>query len=303
MPRGNPTREAVVARVFWKSSGQQLVCEAYSAMLDKWAIPHEQLTLPTREGDTFVIAAGSKQSPAIVLLHGGMATSAMWLRDIGVWAKEFRVIAVDIIGDAGFSAPSRPSMKSDAHAAWLTDVFDVLEISQSYLVGASLGGWIALDVAIRRPDAVKGLFLLAPAGIGRFRPAFILKAAPLLFLGPWGHRKALNFDMGFETVDTSDADITFPALFKLVAANFVARVKPIPMFSDSMLASIRVPVMIMVGEDDEAIDSSHTLARVSKLMPTTKVRSVAGVGHGVQVPTEAVATFFRENARGNLGAA
>ena len=194
-------------------------------------------------------------------------------------------------------------MNSDAHAAWLTDVFDALEISQSYLVGASLGGWIALDFAIRQPDAVEGLFLLAPAGIGRFRPGFILKVAPLLFFGSWGHRKALNFDMGFETVNATDADITFPAFFKLVAANFVARMKPIPMFSDRMLASIRAPAMIMVGEDDEAIDSSHTLARVSRLMQTAKAHSVAGVGHGVQVPTEAVMTFFRENTQGNLDAA
>jgi pimeloyl-ACP methyl ester carboxylesterase len=128
-------------------------------MLHKWSKPYEQSTVPTREGDTFVIAAGSKQSPAIVLLHGGMATSAMRLKDIGVWAKDFRVFAIDIIGDAGFSAPSRPSLRSEAHAAWLTDVFEALDISKSYLVGASLGGWIALDFAVRRPNAVVGMFL------------------------------------------------------------------------------------------------------------------------------------------------
>jgi pimeloyl-ACP methyl ester carboxylesterase len=75
------------------------------------------------------------------------------------------------------------------------------------------------------------------------------------------------------------------------------------MFSNNMLASICVPTMIMIGEDDEAIASSHISVRVSKLMPTSKVRSIAGVGHGVEVPTEAVSTFFRENAQGNLGAA
>jgi pimeloyl-ACP methyl ester carboxylesterase len=287
-----------MTRVFWTERGKQVVHDTYSTILRAWPEAHEELRVPTCEGATFVVAAGSVESPAMVLLHGGMATSAMWLRDIGFWAKDYRVLAVDIIGDAGFSAPSRPAMKSDAHAAWLSDVLAALEITQAHVVGASLGGWIALDFAIRRPELIGTLFLLAPAGIGRLRPRFLLKAAPLLFLGPWGHRKALSFDMGFDTSDTGQDDLSFPRFFKLVASNFVARMRPIPIFADDMLSSINVPTMIIVGEEDEVIDSEETKRRAEEHMAKAIVHSVAGVGHGLEVPTTEVSAFVGKHISG-----
>lgn len=281
-----------MTRVFWTERGRQLVHAKYAALLRQWREPHEEIRVPTREGETFVVAAGKAGSPAMVLLHGGMATSAMWLRDIGFWAQRFRVLAVDIIGDAGFSAPSRPSMKSDAHAAWLGDVITALGVSKPRLVGASLGGWVALDYAIRRPGTVDGLFLIAPAGIGGFRPRFLLRAAPLLFLGPWGHRKALDLDMGFDPAGFSEDGASFAQLFKLASANFVARMQPIPVFSDDMLRSVRAPTLVMVGAEDALIDSVRTRERVERHMPNATVRVVAGAGHGLEVPTKLVASFF-----------
>lgn len=48
------------------------------------------------------------------------------VRAASPWAAHFRVFAVDLIGDAGLSAPSRPPLESDAHALWLNDVMDGL---------------------------------------------------------------------------------------------------------------------------------------------------------------------------------
>lgn len=44
----------------------------------------------------------------LFLLHGGGTTSAMWARSVLEWSAHFRVIAADIIGEPGFSAPVRP---------------------------------------------------------------------------------------------------------------------------------------------------------------------------------------------------
>ncbi len=66
---------------------------------------------------------------------------------------------------------------------WLDDVLDGLKLERAALVGVSLGGALALDYAVRRPERVDRLALLAPSGIGRQRPGFLVKAILLQLLG------------------------------------------------------------------------------------------------------------------------
>jgi pimeloyl-ACP methyl ester carboxylesterase len=75
--------------------------------------------------------------------------------------------AVDIPGEPGLSVVARPQLDSDAYIRWLTEVLDGLSVDRASLVGISLGGWLATQVAIRRADRVNRLVLLSPSGIGR----------------------------------------------------------------------------------------------------------------------------------------
>jgi hypothetical protein len=71
---------------------------AYDAALKLWPVPYEELDIPSRFGVTHVVAAGPKNAPALVLLHGYMATSVMWSPNVADFAKSYRVYAVDIMG-------------------------------------------------------------------------------------------------------------------------------------------------------------------------------------------------------------
>jgi pimeloyl-ACP methyl ester carboxylesterase len=79
----------------------------------------EQRIVPTRQGNTFVVVSGNPSSRPVVLLHGSGANSAWWMRDATAWAQHHRVYAVDVIGEPGLSAPSRPPLASPAYAEWL----------------------------------------------------------------------------------------------------------------------------------------------------------------------------------------
>lgn len=68
----------------------------------------------------------------------------MWLGDLAAFAARFRVYAIDMIGEAGLSAPSRPPLDSGAYAQWLDNVLDSLSLDRVSIVGISLGGWLAL---------------------------------------------------------------------------------------------------------------------------------------------------------------
>ena len=103
----------------------------YREVLDRWLVPKEEFHLPTCQGRTFVLACGPKDAPPVLLLHGAQANSAAWLPDIALWASRFRLYAVDVIGEPGFSEPVRPHLAGDAHTLWLDDV----------IKGLGLTGW------------------------------------------------------------------------------------------------------------------------------------------------------------------
>jgi pimeloyl-ACP methyl ester carboxylesterase len=79
-------------------------------------------------------------------------------------------------GRAGFIAP-------DDHVSWLTVVWDALDATGALpcpVVGASLGGMLAADLAVFRPEAVTALALLAPFGVfDEAHPGFDVYAVPL----------------------------------------------------------------------------------------------------------------------------
>lgn len=228
-----------------------------------------------------------------MLFHGGMTTSVMWSRSASAWSEHFRVFAVDLIGEPGFSAASRPSMASDDHARWLDDVWNALNIESASVVGASLGGWLALDYAIRRTARVNRLALLAPAGVGRVRLSFLLRAGPLLFMGPWGHRRALNLDMAFDPSEEMSAEgEAFVDFFKLTQRHYVARTRPIPTFGDPMLRTVTMPVMAIVGGKDAILDSDETKRRLEVCVPHVQVKYLSEAGHGLVDSTSSVLGFL-----------
>lgn len=163
--------------VYRSLSGQRAVESRYREHLQRWTVPLRQRTVATREGETFVVDCGPTEAPPVVLLHGAGSNSAIWHADAPRWSLTHRLYMVDVIGEPGLSAPSRPPRSSDAYALWLDDVLDGLGVDTAALVGGvSLGGWLATDYAIRRTGRVQRLALRAPGGIGRQRYGAVFAA-------------------------------------------------------------------------------------------------------------------------------
>ncbi|HEY3189707.1 MAG TPA: alpha/beta fold hydrolase, partial [Solirubrobacteraceae bacterium] len=102
----------------------------------------------------------------LVLLHGLFDCSEGWA-DLA--ARTGRpCVAIDLPGFGGSGLPSRPRIES--YADDVVAALDRLDVGPCALVGHSLGGAVAADVAERSPS-VASLVLLAPAGFGRIRLA------------------------------------------------------------------------------------------------------------------------------------
>jgi pimeloyl-ACP methyl ester carboxylesterase len=262
--------------IYKTPAGEQAVLSLYESILNRWTVPHERLMIPTRHGDTFVIASGDPSLPPLVLLHGAGTNSAVWAGDVPEYNQHYRVYAVDLIGEAGKSAPNRPNWNSPAFAEWLDDVLNGLEVDSVTLVGISQGSWTALKFAVAQPERVEKLVLICPGGIIPDRVSFVLSALACSLLGRRGIRRMVRLIYADQPVPDGVEEIT-----ALMMSHFKSRVGVLPIFSDDELKRLTMPVLLLGGTNDALRDIEKIAARMQALLPDLTVRIVAGAGHAV----------------------
>jgi pimeloyl-ACP methyl ester carboxylesterase len=197
-------------------------------------------------------------------------------------------------------------------AVWhLADLFDALELESVDVIAHSLGGWFATELALRHPHRVHRLVLVAPLGLhvpGVEVPPFFGAAAPrgvggmsevrrLLFGHPEGDeaRRALP--------DVMETDVQLRWFGGLAGA---ARLGwKAPHFQSRKLARhlarLRVPTLVVRGEDDVLVPSEVAQTWVETI-PGARLRTLPGAGHCLPLEQPAVAhealAFLSESARG-----
>ncbi|MFI7090002.1 alpha/beta fold hydrolase [Streptomyces lydicus] len=278
-----------MSAIYKSEAGARELQRRYREALDAWPVPAEHLRVPTREGETFVVVSGPEDAPPVVLLHGAGANTTMWQEDITTWGRHFRTYALDLVGEPGLSAPSRPPLASDAPARWLDDVLDALGIARAAFVGTSLGGWLALDYATRRPERVDRLALLCPGGVGRQKRGWLFRALLLRPLGAWGVRRSAGTVVG---LDRPEHRAVLDQLV-LTFAQFKPRTERLPVFPDDVLRRLAMPVQVTVGGRDALFDSADTARRLARCVPHATVHVLPEAGHALLGQTDAVLTFLR----------
>lgn len=282
----------MTSQVFRSPEGARAVHDLYRKVLGGWPVPKTELRLATRQGETFVVACGPADAPPVVLLHGAQSNASAWIFDAALWSRSLRVYAVDMIGEAGFSAPVRPPLEGDAHALWLDDVMLGLGLSKAAFVGVSLGGWLALDYASRRPDRVERLALVCPAGIGR-QKNFLLKAAPLLLLGAWGARRMRELVFGPSPGEPPAAVRPLVELMTLIGRTIRPRIVRIPRLGDAEMRRLTMPMLVVIGGRDVLIDSADTRRRLQRLAPHAEVRFLPEARHFIPGQTGVIQAFLQ----------
>ncbi|MFF7242092.1 alpha/beta fold hydrolase [Streptomyces collinus] len=218
------------------------------------------------------MASGPENAAPLILLHGSGANIAMWADDVALWARNFRVYAIDVIGEPGLSAPTRPALDSDAYALWLDDVLDALNVASAAFIGTSFGGWLALDFAIRRPKRVDKLVLRCPGGIGRQKMGMLVASLFLLPFGDRGRRTMMKLALGPTSSRTgaSVQERSFGEYVMLIHKYFRPRREKLPVFANSELAALEIPVHVTIGGRDRLIEPfQRSLARVMLGRPLT----------------------------------
>lgn len=119
------------------------------------------------------------QGPALLLLHGIGDNSDSWINVIPNLAKDFTVVAPDLLGH-GRSDKPRGDYSVAAYANAMRDLLTVLGIDRVTVVGHSLGGGVGLQFAYQYPERIERLVLVSTGGVSRdVNPMLRFAAAPM----------------------------------------------------------------------------------------------------------------------------
>lgn len=272
----------------------------YQEALSRWPIPYETRFVDTTFGKTHLVISGPKEAPPLVLLHGKGVNAAVWLYNVAILARQFRVYAIDIIGDIGKSANTNPTYQSGDHARWLVEVFDTFNLNCVALCGASVGGWLAHSFALQFPQRVNQLILLAPAGFYRMRTWFMFRATLTALLpASWAMRSLQRYMSSPQGQRLPKwAMDSLVALYKIQRGNPIAALikglinlykgsqvnsNSIPTFSDEELLSLSTRTLLVLGEDEVIYNVMQTVRRVRSVAPSIKVIVIPKAGHSLAV--------------------
>jgi len=120
-------------------------------------------TLETRRAGSLRYHVGGEGEP-LLLLHGLAGSTGNWVELLPDLVRRYRVIAVDLPGHAGSGRLPRGASTAD-FAAVAAGVLETEAPGSALVAGHSFGGLVALRLAQSRPELVRGLLLVSPAGI------------------------------------------------------------------------------------------------------------------------------------------
>ncbi|MFL5884797.1 MAG: alpha/beta fold hydrolase [Thermoleophilaceae bacterium] len=119
-------------------------------------------TVKTDRGKVSLMEAG--QGEPVLMLHGLGATKAEFMPTLASLAEQgFRAIALDLPGFGDSDKPFPAAYNAAFFARWVEALLDALELDSAHVLGHSMGGRVAIEVGIRRPDRTEGLVLITPS--------------------------------------------------------------------------------------------------------------------------------------------
>lgn len=252
---------------FKGDQAKALLRQWHERFREKLRTPTESRTVPTRFGETHVLVGGPESAPPLVMLHGALASSAHLLGELEPLLQQFRVYAIDVVGQSVMSADARPSVSTNAYGEWLVDVLDALGLPRANVVAVSWGGFVAIRLAVVAPERIERLVLLVPAGVvnGRAWEGFSKIAFPMMLyrLMPTERRLKAFVRHLLTTVDDDWAPYLGDSFRSF---NMDMRIPALARPEE--LARLTAPVMVVAADKDVSFPGAAVLARARQLFPT-----------------------------------
>ena len=236
---------------------------------------------------------GTGQLP-VLLLHGsgpGVSAAANWRPVIPALRQHRRVIAPDQLGFGGTATGDKHTYGRSAWTEHALSLLDELGAGQVDVIGNSMGGAIALSLAVARPAAIRRIVLMGTMGIAMALPpglATIWSYRPGVeamreVIGLFAYNRALITDelvqMRYEASLDPAVRSSWEAMFPDPQQRWVDDLA----LSGAELNSVSQPVLLVHGSDDKVVPWRSSSAPMTDLLPDCRLHVIGGCGHWTMI--------------------
>ncbi|UVE16945.1 alpha/beta hydrolase [Pseudomonas sp. LS44] len=244
---------------------------------------------------------GSRDKPALVLIHGVVASLHTWDGWVQAFAPHYRIIRFDVPG-FGLTGPARDGVYSAERMGRVFELLlDYLGVNKAVVAGSSLGGYIAWNFALAQPQRVEKLILIDPAGYSMKKVPWMIASAALpgapLLMPLWMPRALIA--QGIKEVygepgrikpgvvdryyDLSRRPGNRRAMMDIFRVLLDANRDDLPS-TPARVKALQMPTLLMWGERDRWISPKH-VPLWQRDVPGIQIKTYPGVGH---VPMEEI---------------
>ena len=282
-----------------------------------WRAIHWESQLETEsiEGSELSYVDLGSGEPAVLFIHGLGAQWRVWLANLAVIAGHRRVIAPDLPG-FGLSSPTDEPVSVEGLARVLDELCERLGLDRVVVVGNSLGGLLAAELALNHPDRIDRLVLVDGAGIlptrgesirtvgviwgGIALSRSVQTARRQIASRAWLRKTVLGSivhdasrvpaDLAYEALLTQPGPGTREAL-RVGLAHLSSE-------HEGRLATLSCPTLAIWGEEDELVPIRHA-RKLTRLIRGSKLVTFPETGH---VPMIERPRLFNETLLEFIGA-
>jgi pimeloyl-ACP methyl ester carboxylesterase len=258
--------------------------------------------IDTSNGTLQVLEKGDPQGSPIVLLHCATCSMKWWDHLAPRLEGNHRVILIDLLGMGGSDKPGA-GYSIDNQAGAIAEALAKLHVVGATIVGHSLGGSVATDLAQQSPQLASKIVIIDQSPedgfeneslgqqmtrwpvIGQASARLVQVAPKSLIRDQYGQAFAPGFNIssGFDNPDQPVDDLramTYTAYKDTVDAeqDFVDEA---PL--DQRLAGTRLPVMVIFGAEDQIYDAPAAIARYRQNVPDVLTDLIPDAGHSPNV--------------------
>ena len=249
--------------------------EFYDKTLASLKVSCSESYFDTSFGQTHCLMVGDISKPKICTIHGGNGISTLNLKLFAPLLNDFCIIAPDVIGMPGKSAPYRNiSSKKDEYGLWIKEVLDHYGIKKISFAVSSYSSAMFLSFARSYPDMVSKALLLNPSGIahGPVMPMLTKMVVPFMKYYFRPSEKTLGTVMKFMG---GEGDKDWSEFFDLMMSSYKMEMSSPKEYKAKELAGFTSPLLIIASDNDIFFPAERVFKKASVIFkgPVTKVKT------------------------------
>ncbi len=233
----------------WDSAeGQDAHLAAYEEVFATMPRPAQTLDVRTDYGVVRVyrFTGSGRAAEPLVLLPGTTSGAPVWADNMASLLRVGDVYALDLLGEPGRSVQERPIASHEDEARWLDQTLAGLPEQRFNLVGLSIGGWTATNLAVRHPEQVASLTLLDPALVyGEIPLGTMLRAIPVS--APWAPRSWRDSFTSYTAGGAPVRDVPVARMIEAGMQHYRMRLPQPSLIPEDQLAALPMPVLAIVA--------------------------------------------------------